>query len=427
MNDRPKTPSRRRGPTKKTRERISLAVRMHNYEGKSLGEIAEYFGVHRRQVESWKALYAPIWDAAEEACAKQITEVVRQAAGTDAVLENPDLYLHHAAVADRWTGKRGEPLFPHNGEPTVCSFFETYYRPTCLSDAADSTLKLFAITLKKWRYFTGDPPLKQIDAPLLAKFRDALSKCRGAKPYRRATANTVASKLRQIQAILDKAGPPRPRNRDAAGILENPPWVRPPRCEPKGVRIVTEEELENCYLAACGMTRPRFKKIKPPKFWRALLVVAHATGLRRGTLFRLRWEWVDWHRRVLMIPGDSMKSKRLHIAPLNTVAIEHLHSIRDDRELVLPWPFDKRHFYSCWHQLLDLAGIPREEHFGLHDLRKTLATQLWQTSPQAAQLALGHSSAAVTAGYYVGQTGIVAAAIDNMEVPAAFRQAAPRN
>ena len=30
------------------------------------------------------------------------------------------------------------------------------------------------------------------------------------------------------------------------------------------------------------------------------------------------------------------------------------------------------------------------EWFGLHNLRKTLASQLWETSPQAATLALGH-------------------------------------
>lgn len=73
--------------------------------------------------------------------------------------------------------------------------------------------------------------------------------------------------------------------------------------------------------------------------------------------------------------------------------------------------------------MLDLAGIPKAQHFGLHDIRKTVGTNLWASSPQAAQFVLGHSNVAVTAKHYVDQTSIVAAAVDRLKQPEAFIRA----
>ena len=90
---------------------------------------------------------------------------------------------------------------------------------------------------------------------------------------------------------------------------------------------------------------------------------------------------------------------------------------------MFPWPFPRKNFYVCFHKLQKSAGIPREEHFGLHAIRKTLGTALWESSPQAAQFALGHSSDRVTQDYYVAGGGLVARALDALPQPAAFAEA----
>jgi len=104
--------------------------------------------------------------------------------------------------------------------------------------------------------------------------------------------------------------------------------------------------------------------------------------------------------------------------------MEHLRKIRTDRELVFPWPWRREAFYRQLHLLENAAGIPREDHFGLHNLRKTLATTLWADSPQASQLALGHAGSDVTIRHYVAREGIVAAALDRLPQPEAFVAAA---
>jgi integrase len=77
-------------------------------------------------------------------------------------------------------------------------------------------------------------------------------------------------------------------------------------------------------------------------------------------------------------------------------------------------------FYIYFRKLQDLCGIPSEDHFGLHQLRKTCATHLWECNPQAAQFALGHTSLETTASFYVRGQDMMALAMDQMPQPSAF-------
>jgi integrase len=109
------------------------------------------------------------------------------------------------------------------------------------------------------------------------------------------------------------------------------------------------------------------------------------------------------------------------IIPLNDTVITHLQAIRGDREYL--FEFGKRvdrYFYTYLHKLQDQCGIPRAEHFGLHTLRRTCATAMWECNPQAAQFALGHTSMETTASYYVRAQGMLARAVEQMPQPSAF-------
>jgi len=67
--------------------------------------------------------------------------------------------------------------------------------------------------------------------------------------------------------------------------------------------------------------------------------------------------------------------------------------------------------------LQDEACIAESDHFGLHDIRRSAARVLWQTDPEAARLALGHTSLDVTASYYVAHETIAKPALANMPQP----------
>lgn len=58
--------------------------------------------------------------------------------------------------------------------------------------------------------------------------------------------------------------------------------------------------------------------------WRNPVRLALATGLRKGNVFGLRWDWVDTTRRVAIVPGANYKAKRMHAVPLNDVAMDVL-------------------------------------------------------------------------------------------------------
>jgi integrase len=106
---------------------------------------------------------------------------------------------------------------------------------------------------------------------------------------------------------------------------------------------------------------------------------------------------------------------------LNETAYRHLLAIRTDREMVFPFPHYFRTFYTHLHKLQAAAGIPKADHFGLHTLRRTLATSLAAEGKSgAAQFVLGHSAMATTEKHYIAQGGIVAAALDALPQPAAF-------
>ncbi len=314
----------------------------------------------------------------------------------------------------------GQALFPADESPTVGSFYATYYLPVRLADSPAVTKAAYEGTIRLWQLLSGDPPLAEVTTEALARFKAALQKMRAKARVGYMAANTVRKHLRHLQSVLDLAGPPGRYHRDAAGILAASPWVRPPRAEQKEPRTVSQEILSDVYLATVSMEEPRFPGVKAPAWWKALLAIAFNTQLRRRSLFEMRMEEIDWANRLLDLPPARLKSHRRQRIHLNAVSIEHLRMIRTDRELVFPWPNSLVHFHRCFHRLQDAAGVPRKDHFGLHDLRRTAATALWEDSPAAAQCALGHRSASTTRNHYVDATSIVGRALDSLAQPEAF-------
>ncbi|HLA83268.1 MAG TPA: tyrosine-type recombinase/integrase [Thermoguttaceae bacterium] len=344
---------------------------------------------------------------------------VRVAAGTDAVLDDVDGFLLRARAAERWCAAKGEALIEAKGQ-TLRTFYDQYYEPVCLAGVSTAAKVTFLTTIRKWVYLTGDPPLTEVSNITLANFKKALMKCRGQQPHLPMRSASVARHLKHLQAVLDKAGPADRHNRDAAGILERVPWVKPPRVRLAVPQTVAEALIEQIYTAAVGMDQPRLPGIRPAAWWQALIVVAYNTGIRRRTLFQLRMTDIDWAGSRLVIPPERMKSGRGLIVHLNHTVLEHLRRIRTKRDLVFEWPFESRSFDRYSHKLQHLAGIPTKSHFGLQGFRRTLATLLWRDNPEAARLTLGHAGANVTIGHYVAAEKIVAAALDKLRQPPAF-------
>ena len=141
--------------------------------------------------------------------------------------------------------------------------------------------------------------------------------------------------------------------------------------------------------------------------FRELCICAVSTGLRLGELLALRWDDVDFVRKVILAKNSEYhitKNKRNRIVPMNEQLWRMLALRKESTtsELVyerngrqLREDYVSKRFKKC----VRLAGLNDKLHF--HSLRHTFATWLVQegVSIYEVQKLLGHSSISVTQIY----------------------------
>ncbi|MFO0899830.1 MAG: site-specific integrase [Pirellulales bacterium] len=393
-------------------------------DGKSREHIAAVLGVQPHNIRDWQVRHPVLWEMATTTAMKTVVEMVRRMAGTRAVITDPVGFAEAAYVAERWCRKHGEPLYVDNPEAmTLTRFYDEFYfrRRHSGGRATADTVKLYRTCLRQWALLTGDPPLQEITDELLAAFHDALATLPG-RLGRRISPNTVRARLVHILTVLRFAGPPGHRNYGAAGLIERVPYLRLPQGEINEPLTVPEVHLSATYRAASQAKIPTCHGIDPGHWWRALFVTAFNTGLRIGTLLKLEWKHVRWAENQIKLPANVVKTRRGLTLPIEPVVVTHLRRIEGPWEHVFPWPYTREYMRTYLHGLQDLAGIPKGEHFGMHRVRKTTATELYAISPKAAMVALGHSKLDMTLTHYVGGREIVSKAIGQLPQPTAFTE-----
>ena len=142
------------------------------------------------------------------------------------------------------------------------------------------------------------------------------------------------------------------------------------------------ETLQRGYKAALrrNPNTPNPMKWTYGSYMKPLILLALNTGMRRGALFSLRWEDVDFERGVIYLRADSAKNKKSAILPMNKTVrgvLSAWYAQRDENNpLVFPSPqtHEKmRCIEAPFARLLNEAHIT---HFRFHDLRHDFASQL---------------------------------------------------
>jgi integrase len=149
------------------------------------------------------------------------------------------------------------------------------------------------------------------------------------------------------------------------GWLDKAPKVVMPHEEKHEPRWITKEQFQKL----C-------KELPPHAAQLARFAVA--TGLRRGNVFRLKWEAVDVERRTLWVGARAAKSRKSGGFPLSADAVDVLKRQSDvhpvyvfsDDEGKAPVGSIK----TCWGKAVRRAGL---DNFRFHDLRHTWAA--WHT------------------------------------------------
>ena len=150
--------------------------------------------------------------------------------------------------------------------------------------------------------------------------------------------------------------------------------------------------------------KPKFFKAletEPHRDLRDFLLLALSTGARRGTIFAMRWDELDWERALWTITNPKGKqNSEPHVVTLPKLAVAVLKA----RPRVSEYVFFGRtgHLTTLrkpWARFIARAGL---SNLNVHDLRRTLATQEGETgaSTEVIQRTLGHAASSVATKIY---------------------------
>jgi integrase len=141
-------------------------------------------------------------------------------------------------------------------------------------------------------------------------------------------------------------------------------------------------------------------------YLRPIVLLSLNTGIRRGSVFGLRWGDIDFQTRTLTLRGDNIKSGQVTRLPLNSVALDVLTAWREqstktsDEDLVFPSADGKElnNVRKSWAGVLKAAGI---KNFRWHDMRHDFASQLVMRGNSLMQVSklLGHADIKMTMRY----------------------------
>jgi integrase len=136
---------------------------------------------------------------------------------------------------------------------------------------------------------------------------------------------------------------------------------------------------------------------------RPMILLSINTGMRRGELFSLKWENVNFEQALLTIEGSYAKSGKTRHIPLNTEALRTLKVWRKQTntiDLVFPSKDGKRFdtVKTGWSSILELAGI---KNFRWHDMRHHFASKLVMAGVDlnTVRELLGHAEMTMTLRY----------------------------
>ena len=180
------------------------------------------------------------------------------------------------------------------------------------------------------------------------------------------------------------------------GVLRENPFagVKVLRVPKRLERVLTKDE-EVLLLAACD-------QVRTPNL-RHSVSIALNTGMRKGEIYGLRWECVDFQNRsITILNGKTADSDRR--IPMNDSVFEALSSLRQRQknEFVFPSVRGKgEHFRDPKKGFTNAIRLAQIPHLRFHDLRHTFATRLVQAGVDiiTVQHLLGHSKITTTARY----------------------------
>ena len=152
-------------------------------------------------------------------------------------------------------------------------------------------------------------------------------------------------------------------------------------------------------------------------YW--ILYTAFQTGMRRGELFNMKWEDVDFQNRTITIKAAVAKSGKARGIPINKPLTSMLKSIKNGGVNRGPYVFSGekplKDIKTSFNKAKRLAGI--DPRFRFHDIRHTFASRLvteHRVDLVTVQKVLGHASLKMLERYAHSRKEIAAKALETL-------------
>jgi integrase len=306
--------------------------------------------------------------------------------------------FHKKNEAEAWIG--GEKKRELDGELGIRRKPRIGFRTLCRKfleekegQRSRATLKYYLNQIRPFLApFFGDTSVDQITREQIVRYIHArLNTVHRGHTIHPLTVNKEVATLRRLFKYASVAG---------YLVVEDPTLgIQPLKAKAKKrIRFLSEDELDR-FLGVCvGKTYTYF------------LLVADL-GLRRNEAWHCRWEWIDWHRRVVRVTqGDGFRTKSHEDReiPMTDRLFDHLRALPGAREgLVVPGrPDPQKRTVEALHScaVRELPGLTLKaklEPFTTHDLRHTYASRLVMRGVELYTVAklLGHKDVKTTQIY----------------------------
>lgn len=230
--------------------------------------------------------------------------------------------------------------------------------------------------------------------------------------YRDKPIKTVSlnNEIKILNTCFAKAGPKEPRGPARAnyGFLQWPPFMNQLEEDELDPVAVTEDQIEMFSLAASFAKSPNIEGCTPAQFWRAALLLAIVTGLRRASLLAIERPSDEVLRgdKILILPGSKHKTKNSLRIPLGSDAVVDvlMDLPTKEGEPILPWkssrtgkPMSHGHFSNTMAEIQREAGIPEDQRVLTKHFRSTSGTLIYEEfNEEMAKKWLGHSPTSKT-------------------------------
>lgn len=255
--------------------------------------------------------------------------------------------------------------------------------------------------------------LNEIDRLLVEKWR-------GRRLASGVSPNTVNRNVCVVRSVLSKAV--------EWGFLRHHPLegLKPLKIDQgRQPRTLNDDERSRLFAALAARDEDLKQKRRSGNEWRRvrgynlypdfshvgdhltpIVLTAYHTGMRRGEIFSLTWDDVDFREDLITVRGESSKTSQTRIIPMNGILSDVLRNWRDQSDIGYWFVFPARNglrldnIQTSWDALRKQSGLFAVK---FKDLRSDFGSRLANNGVELAvtQRLLGHSSPVITMKFYV--------------------------